>query len=81
MYGAAAGAFATADLAAISLEAFKGYTVPAGEVGLAGIVTRTTPALLQLQQAIVLPWPRSRCPPARSRRSRPTMATPPSTRL
>ena len=53
VYGAAAGAFATADLAAISLEAFKGYTVPAGEVGLAGIVARTTPALLQLQQAIV----------------------------
>lgn len=53
VYGAAAGAFATADLAAISLEAFKGYTVPAGEVGLAGIVARPTPALLQLQQAIV----------------------------
>jgi len=53
VYGAAAGAFATANLAAISLEAFKAYYVPADGVGLAGIVTRTTPELLQLQQAIV----------------------------
>lgn len=53
VYRVAAGAFANADLAAISLEAFKGYDVPAGEFGLAGIVLCTKSALLQLQRAIV----------------------------
>jgi hypothetical protein len=53
VYAAAGKAMAATDLKALKLEAFKYYYVPAGPIGLAGIVARPTPALLKLQAAII----------------------------
>jgi hypothetical protein len=52
--------FATADkvlaagnITALKLEAFKYYYIPAGKIGLSGIVVRTTPELLKLQADLI----------------------------
>ncbi len=42
-----------ANVTAMKLEAFKYYYAPAGEVGVAGICARPTPAIVQLQADIV----------------------------
>ena len=52
--------FATADkvlsagnITALKLEAFKYYYLPAGKIGLSGIVIKTTPELLKLQADLI----------------------------
>jgi hypothetical protein len=52
--------FATADkvlaagnITALKLEAFKYYYIPAGNIGLSGIVVKTTPELLKLQADLI----------------------------
>jgi len=37
----------------MKLEAFKYYDAPAGNTGVAGIVTKTTPELLKLQAKLI----------------------------
>jgi hypothetical protein len=53
VYAAAGRVFAAANVAAIELEAFKYYYVPSGDIGLAGIVARPTPELLELQENVI----------------------------
>ncbi|HSI97506.1 MAG TPA: hypothetical protein VK926_04020, partial [Gaiellaceae bacterium] len=52
-YAALERVFASVDLAHLKLEAFKNYYIPEGDIGLAGIVAKPTPALIQLQQDVI----------------------------
>ncbi|VVE33484.1 hypothetical protein PHO31112_03757 [Pandoraea horticolens] len=49
VYAAANKVLAQSDVKAMRLEAFKYFYIPTGEVGLAGILAKPTPALLKLQ--------------------------------
>jgi membrane-associated phospholipid phosphatase len=53
VYAAAGRVLARADVTAMKLEAFKYYYIPAGAIGLAGIVARPTPELLTLQADLI----------------------------
>ena len=53
VYAATGKAFAKSDLKAIKLEAFQYYYAPAGQVGVAGIVAKSTPELLKLQRDLI----------------------------
>jgi hypothetical protein len=53
VYAAAGKVLAEANVAGMKLEAFKYYYVPSKEIGLAGIVARPTPELLELQRAVI----------------------------
>jgi hypothetical protein len=53
IYAAAGEVFASRRVLDLTLEAFKYYYIPSGPVGLAGIVARPTPELLELQQGVV----------------------------
>jgi hypothetical protein len=53
VYAAAGKVFASAHVTGMKLEAYKYYYAPAGDVGVAGIVARPTPALLKLQADII----------------------------
>jgi hypothetical protein len=53
VYGAVGKVLAGASVNAMKLEAFKYYYIPAGELGVAGIVARPTPELLKLQADII----------------------------
>src|SRR5271167_2408839 len=52
-FEAAATAFAKEDLTSWKLKAFKYYYIPAGPIGLGGIVIEPTPDLLRLQQELI----------------------------
>lgn len=53
VYAAAAKVLSTHQISSMRLEAFKYYYTPGKDVGVAGIVIRPTPELLQLQQALI----------------------------
>jgi len=53
IYAAVGKVFAGTDVLGLRLEAFKYYYIPSGPVGLAGIVAKPHPALLELQQALI----------------------------
>ena len=53
IYAAAGKVFAETEVLGLRLEAFKYYYIPSGPVGLAGIVARPTPELLELQQGLI----------------------------
>ena len=53
VYSAIEKVLAGANLSDIKLEAFKYYYIPSPPIGLAGIVARTTPELLELQQEMI----------------------------
>jgi hypothetical protein len=53
LYAAVGKVFAAADVTHMKLEAFKYYYAPAGAVGVAGIVARPTPELLELQRQVI----------------------------
>ena len=53
IYAAAGKVFAETEVLGLRLEAFKYYYIPSGPVGLAGIVARPTPELLELQQDLI----------------------------
>jgi haloacid dehalogenase-like hydrolase len=53
VFEAVARVLAATDLENMELEAFKHYYIPAGDIGLAGIVIRATPALEALQQNLI----------------------------
>jgi hypothetical protein len=53
VYGAVDGVFAGANITRMQLEAFKYYYAPGAGVGVAGIVARSTPKLLRLQQQVL----------------------------
>jgi hypothetical protein len=53
VYAAASQVIARAKVTDMKLEAFKYYYFPAGEVGVAGICARPTPAIVKLQADIV----------------------------
>jgi phosphoserine phosphatase len=53
VYAAAGKVFASANVTGLKLEAFKYYYIPAGNIGVAGIVARPTPELLKLQQEVI----------------------------
>jgi hypothetical protein len=53
VYAAVAGAVATEDPTSWTLKAYKYYYIPAGPIGLAGIVVENTDDLLRLQQKLV----------------------------
>ncbi len=53
VYAAIAGAVATENPPSWKLKAFKYYYIPAGPIGLAGIVVEVTDDLLRLQQTLV----------------------------
>jgi hypothetical protein len=53
VHAAVGKVFAGADVTAMKLEAFKYYYVPSGDIGLAGIVAKATPALNKLQEDII----------------------------
>ncbi len=53
VYAAAQEVLAGFDLGSMELEAIKHYYIPAGATGLAGIVIRPTPQLLQLQRDLL----------------------------
>lgn len=52
-FAAAATAFAKEDPTSWKLKAFKYYYIPAGPIGLGGIVIEPTPDLLRLQQELI----------------------------
>ncbi len=52
-FAAAATAFAKEDPTSWKLKAFKYYYIPAGPIGLGGIVIEPTPEMLRLQQALI----------------------------
>jgi hypothetical protein len=52
-FAAAATAFAKKDPTSWKLKAFRYYYIPAGPIGLAGIVIEPTPDLLRLQQELI----------------------------
>ncbi|HQR41946.1 MAG TPA: HAD family hydrolase [Gemmatales bacterium] len=53
VYTAVGKVFANANLTNLKLEAFKYYYLPFGELGLSGIVIKTTPELLKLEQEVI----------------------------
>jgi len=53
VYAVIAGAVATENPPSWKLKAFKYYYIPAGPIGLAGIVVETTDDLLRLQQKLI----------------------------
>ncbi len=53
LYAAVGKVLAAANVTGMKLEAFKYYYIPMKDTGLAGIVARPTPALLELQQAVI----------------------------
>jgi hypothetical protein len=53
VYAAAEKVFASANVTGMKLEAFKYYYAPGKDVGVAGIVARSTPELLKLQQDLI----------------------------
>ena len=53
VYAAVGNVLAGASVNAMKLDAFKYYYIPAGELGVAGIVARATPELLKLQADII----------------------------
>jgi len=53
LYAAVGKVFAAADVTHMKLEAFKYYYAPAGAAGVAGIVARPTPELLELQRQVI----------------------------
>jgi hypothetical protein len=53
VYAAAGQVFAGANVNAMKLEAFKYYYIPAGELGVAGIVAKPSPELLKLQADLI----------------------------
>jgi len=53
LYVAVGKVFAAANVKAMKLEAFKYYYAPAGSAGVAGIVARPTPELLELQRQVI----------------------------
>jgi phosphoserine phosphatase len=53
MYTAVGKVLAEADLSHMKLEAFEYYYAPSGKVGVAGIVARPTPELLELQRQVI----------------------------
>lgn len=53
LYAAVDKVFAEEDLASWKLKAFKYYYIPAGPIGLGGIVIEPTPQLLSLQQKLI----------------------------
>jgi len=53
VYAAAGKVITRANVNAMKLEAFKYYYVPSGTIGLAGIVAKSTPELLKLQEDII----------------------------
>jgi hypothetical protein len=53
VYAAAGKVFASANVKAMKLEAFKYYYAPAGAVGVAGICAKPTPENLKLQAEII----------------------------
>ncbi|WP_342242239.1 haloacid dehalogenase-like hydrolase, partial [Inquilinus sp. OTU3971] len=53
VYAAAGKVFAGANVAGMKLEAFRYYYAPGGDVGVAGIVAKPTPELLELQQKLI----------------------------
>jgi phosphoserine phosphatase len=53
VYEAAGKVFASANVKAMKLEAFKYYYAPAGDTGVAGIVAKPTPELLRLQADVI----------------------------
>ena len=53
VYAAVGKVMASSNVTAMKLEAFKYYYIPAGATGLAGIVARPSPELLELQQDVI----------------------------
>src|SRR4029077_10096419 len=53
VYAAAGNVFASANLAAMRLDAFKYYYAPAAAEGVAGICAKPTPEILKLQADII----------------------------
>ena len=52
VFAAAGKVLAGANVTGLKLEAFKYYYIPSKDTGLAGIVARPTPSLLQLQRDV-----------------------------
>jgi hypothetical protein len=53
VFAAVGKVFASSNVTALKLEAFKYYYIPDKELGLSGIVVKTTPELLKLEQAVI----------------------------
>jgi phosphoserine phosphatase len=53
LYAAVGKVFAATNVKAMKLEAFKYYYAPTGETGVAGIVAKPTPELLDLQRQVI----------------------------
>jgi len=53
VYAAVGKVFAGANVTGLKLEAFKYYYIPDKDIGLAGIVVKPTPELLELQQKVI----------------------------
>ena len=53
VYAAVGKVFAGNNVTGLKLEAFKYYYIPSNAIGLAGIVARSTPELLQLQKDVI----------------------------
>ena len=53
VYAAAGKVSAGIDVPGLRLEAFGYYYIPSGDIGLAGIVARSSPALRELQQDLI----------------------------
>lgn len=53
MYAVVGQVFARTNVADMKLEAFKYYYIPMGDLGVAGIVARPTPELLELQRQVI----------------------------
>jgi hypothetical protein len=53
VYAAVGKVFASTDVTALKLEAFKYYYIPDKDLGLAGIVVKPTPQLLELEQQVI----------------------------
>ena len=53
LYAAVGKVFASTNVTAMKLEAFKYYYIPSKDIGLAGIVAKPTPELLELQQKVI----------------------------
>ena len=80
IYGAAEKVLIDANVTHMKLQAFKYYYAPGPGVGVAGIVARTTPALLRLQQELIAAVAHSQWRPGRLMRSPPGTAMPATTR-
>src|SRR5467141_2543283 len=53
VYAAVGKVFAIANVTGLKLEAFKYYYIPDKELGLSGIVVKSTPELLELEQKVI----------------------------